>query len=333
MAYKVFRKIEGGRNSTRQREGKSKIILTAKQNSRCNSHLAREGGAGLSPGEAGPGTRVRSGYLSLRSLSPPLVGPGDLPGQGHSLSRREHRQADGRPLATCGPACQPRLPARAPRCLGPGVGREPPGFSPRLLPTSLTLPTVPSCRQRTSRCPPLPNVLNPPPPRLQARVPGSSLGPSQSSPRSRTRSFRKTILSQHLPPGGTQLPMTQTPARFWAFPCPSASKPFWFHPLNIGQIRLLLSIPRTVSLGQATGVSSGRPGFHPRQLLARSHPFPRAAGRTLETHRSERVLRFRTRLSTQAPAPSPCVLVEPEMSRILPRRRASARDKHLCFGF
>lgn len=77
----------------------------------------------------------------------------------------------------------------------------------------------------------------------------------------------------------------------------------------------------------------GAPWLPPSQLLARSHPFPRAAGRTLEAHRSERVLPFRTRLGAQAPAPSPCVLVEPEMSRILPRRRASARDKHLFFGF
>lgn len=44
MAYKVFRKIEVGRNSTRRREAKRKIILTAKQNLYFNSQLASRRG-------------------------------------------------------------------------------------------------------------------------------------------------------------------------------------------------------------------------------------------------------------------------------------------------
>ena len=67
------------------------------------------------------------------------------------------------------------------------------------------------------------------------------------------------------------------------------------------QLHLLLSIPRTINLGQAACMSHGVPLYHSCQPPPRSDPFPRTVRRTLENHRSDHDLPCKIWL--QAPRP------------------------------
>lgn len=229
--------------------------------------------------------------------------------------------ANGHLLATYDPAPWPRHPSWR-------VVRKPQGSL--LAPVHLTDPTGPSWvrgHRDVYRCHcPQPTFSS-----TRPACPGSPFGLSQSKPTPKHTLSSRTFSTQHLPPEGTCCPCPKPRLRR-DLPASSTAEPFGFHLLNTGQICLLLSFPRTISLAQPPPPPPPsrpwEPWVPPSPLPLHSDPFSGAAGGALETHRSDHALPLRSGSWTLMLRPLvPHALVVPGMFWILPRLKALAHDE------